>query len=192
MKKSILVLLVLTLIFSLTACSKLPEKEISDNNNAKNDNSDVTIENPVTELTEDKFVNIYGAYYLPEGSENPTFSQIKVEGEDEQIAEIDFTRFDNEYCFRYFKGEEQDISGLFYDIYDVNKQAKTDLEDGTCQIKIVKDNDKNVGAATWYDKINKINYAIIMEEGATEDLLISTFNQYYGYYCRTFSCGTPD
>jgi len=186
MKKYFALLLSFMFILSLSACTKIPDTKTP--TEADSDNEPVGVINPITELSEDEFINEYGAYWLPEGSENMRFSQINTSDDDIKLAQIDFTRFEKEYCFRFLKGEEEDISGMYYEPWDYdNKTDSSKTGNPTCHIRITKDGETDVGACTWYDEKSGTNYSITMSENASRDLLISTFDSIYAYYCATIS-----
>ncbi|MBQ3897316.1 MAG: hypothetical protein II742_02330, partial [Clostridia bacterium] len=94
------------------------------------------------------------------------------------------TRFDNEYCYRFAKGDEQDISGMYYTwTYDTENDS-SGIYKPACHMRI--NEDEGVGACTWYDSRTGTNYSITMSEGATRDKLISTFDTIFGYYCAVY------
>lgn len=185
MKKILAIILCFALVLTLSACTKVPsngEGEQTTKNEGMNG-----VPNPMAELTEEEFENIFYAYYLPDGAEDSHFFKIASISEDTlEIAQINFIRFDHEYCFRYAKGPEQDIAGMYYEwSYDKENDKLNDDSKYGCHIQI--NEDEGAGVASWYDENNKTNYCISMSEGATRELLLSTFENYYRFYCEAYS-----
>ena len=191
-RKFISIILCFILVFTLSSCTKVPEKtEVEDSVPdidafIEEEESIPGVPNPMTELTKGDFDKIYGASWVPEGSEDVHYFTIQGFGKDESdIVEIDFTRFEHEYCFRYLKGPEQDISGMYFTWnYDKEDDKLSDTSPATCHIQI--NDTEGAGLASWYDENSGTNYSISMSEGATRDLLLSTFESYYGFYCATY------
>ncbi|MBQ2092421.1 MAG: hypothetical protein II473_04475 [Clostridia bacterium] len=186
MKKPIALVLSLVLCFAFAACTQVPEKQtVPDEADTKtNDSGNVSgLPNPMTEMTEEEFNSEFNtAVWVPEGSEDVHF--FKIEAGDLKIAQVDYTRFDNEYCYRFAKGDEQDISGMYYTwTYDTENDS-SGVYKPACHMRI--NEDEGVGACTWYDSRTGTNYSITMSEGATRDKLISTFDTIFGYYCAVY------
>lgn len=185
MKKVIAFVLCFALVFVLSACTKVPDNG-GEEDTTKGEGMN-GVPNPMTELTEEEFENIYYAYYLPDGAEDPHFFKIASISEDTlEIAQINFTRFDKEYCFRYAKGPEQDIAGMYYEwSYDKEDDKLNEDSKYSCHIQI--NEDEGAGLASWYDEASETNYSISMKEGATRELLLSTFENYYKFYCEIYA-----
>ena len=183
MKKIFSIILCLALTLSLAACTKVPETEGVPTGEYETNNEQIP--NPMQQLTEEEFNNEFNtAAWVPKGSENVEYYKID-SGSGFVIAQINFTRFDKEYCFRFAQGEEQDISGMYYEWAYQNENDSSAEGKPSCQTYI--NEDEGAGVCNWYDSRTGTNYSITMSEGATRDLLISTFDTMYGYYCAIYN-----
>ena len=186
MKKIIALGLSLVLCFAFAACTKVPEKTPAKDGtevDIAEDTGNVGIPNPMTELTEEEFNKEFNtAVWVPEESEDIHY--YKIESGDSKTAEVDYTRFDYEYCFRFSRGEEEDISGMYYEwTYDTENDSSGAYKPA-CHMML--NEDEGVGACTWYDTRTGTNYSITMSENASRDKLISTFDTIFGYYCAVY------
>lgn len=188
------VALILSFVFCLVfaACTPIPAKQPAPDEtdaDAEDSGSMVGLPNPMSELTEEEFNNEFNtAVWVPEGSEDIHY--FKIEAGDLKIAQVDYIRFDYEYCFRFSKGDEQDISGMYYTwTYDTENDS-SGIYKPACHMRL--NEDEGAGACTWYDSRTGTNYSITMSEGATRDKLISTFDTIFGYYCAVYGEETTD
>lgn len=182
MKKLLVVLLSLMMVFAMCACG------------AKEESSEIA--NPVTECTYDELIEM-GCVDIkaPENAEDVQYSYIAVEGE-ETIAQVTFAIDGNEFCYRAqptgitsimsnVDGTEVSMDQLLEALnagtqmgaalsglnYEWGACATVDVSycDGLCAF-----NAGDAGFITWLDVAPGILYSLGMNDGCAQNLLEDT------------------
>lgn len=144
---------------------RLTEAESADQN--------VTVVNPVREVTPEEMVESTGiSLKVPDDAMDVIYYVIAGES---PIAQAVFTVNEKEYCLRACataEFEPVDISGLYYDW-----EVVEDVEVGYCAGKVYLTGE--TGYISWLDIAPGINYNLTMKEGATKEGLVEMANSLF-------------
>lgn len=188
MKKFLVVMLSMVMVFAMCACGAKEE-------------SSSGMPNPVTECTYEELIeNGCVDIKAPENAEDVQYSYIAVEGE-ETIAQVTFAIDGNEFCYRAqptgitsimsnVDGTEVSMDQLLEALnagtqmgaalsglnYEWGACATVDVSycDGLCAF-----NAGDAGFITWLDVAPGILYSLGMEAECTQNLLMDTANEIF-------------
>ena len=184
MKKLLVVMLSLMMVFAMCACGAKEEEPSG-------------VANPVHECTAEEMLEVTGfELAAPEGAENAACAYIEIENE-EPIAQLSFTLDGNEFCYRaqstgatsIMSVKEEDeytsiedltaalndgtqigakLSGLNYE-WSACATVDVDYCEGICAW-----NEGEAGFITWLDVAPGVLYSLGMNNGCNQELLMST------------------
>ena len=113
------------------------------------------VSNPWVKTTEDGLMEALGLRFgVPEGATDVTWLIL----EEEQLAELQFTWYDEDYTARIMPSDEfQDISGMYYDW-----QQQFDCEIGRCEGICYRayDGEYTADLCLWYDALTGLMYSV--------------------------------
>ncbi|MBQ0041678.1 MAG: hypothetical protein KBS56_06590 [Clostridiales bacterium] len=187
MKKFLVVMLSLMMVFAMCACGE------------KEESSEVA--NPVIECTYDELIEKGGVdIKAPENAEDVQYSYIEADGQ-EMISQVAFTVDGKEFCYRAqptgitnimanTDGTEVSmdklvdalndgtqigaaLSGLNYE-WSACASVDVDYCEGICAF-----NEGEAGFIAWLDVAPGILYSLGMDNGCTQDLLMDTANDIF-------------
>ena len=169
MKKRVSTLLGLAIMILFAGCGSVtstPESETQSNEDT------VEIANPMTETTLEE-INRFYPVELPVGAVDETCYLIE-NTEENPLVQVDFNYEDLSYTYRILgTGEDNDISGMYL---EWNETFDTNVGYNSAVISL---NEGKEGMIIWYDAAPGIKYTLIMETGATLELLEDMANLIY-------------
>ncbi|MCF0109742.1 MAG: hypothetical protein HUJ57_06715 [Erysipelotrichaceae bacterium] len=150
MKKLLIALLAMACVWTV-GCAKKEEAP------AETQEETTEVANPMKEATVEDINNLVGIEIkMPEGAEVTAAYIIS-----DKVGEVRFTLDGKDYTYRAAKGDEEDISGLYYD-WKQNDDIHVNGHLGKLM------GAEGIANANWYDAENKINYSLNSETAGTE------------------------
>ena len=187
MKKSIILLLCVTLVLSFCACGKTSESQ----------QPSAGMPNPVHECTEEELVQVTGiGLKAPEGAENAAYYYI--DSEDAPISQVMFTLGKKAYCYRAQPVSATSLSGFAAENIDASAVDLSDELNAAAQAGaslagyfgdwecagltdvagsregVFAFNDGKDGFIAWLDVVPGVMYSLSMSKGASQMLLQET------------------
>ena len=142
--------------------------------------SGIGLANPWTDLTEEELQKVSGLTFgVPEGAENVIYRWL----EKENLAEMQFTIDNDEYCARILPaalqpGELMNISGIYY-TWEHEEPVTIGHCDGTISISQA-DSEDWVELCMWYDIVPGLMYSLSVVTTETDGLdLVAVAEQVY-------------
>ncbi len=157
-KRFLIVTFLVMMLLALAACSadevETPQTELP---------------NPVQLSSAEEILEELGFNLLtPVGAEDITYSIINL-GDEEKIAQVDFTLDEVEYTYRASAAAEwTDISGMYY---EWTEEVETNVSYTTGKTFIAEDDDDKVGVILWFDAAPGIQYSLSMDSEADYTVL---------------------
>ena len=157
-KRILVVVLLVMMVTALAACSA----EVADEPQTE-------LPNPVKLSSAEEILEELGFNLLtPVGAEDIIYSIIDM-GDEEKIAQVDFTLDDIEYTYRASAASEwTDISGMYYEWIE---EVDTSVSYTSGKTFIAEDDDDRVGVILWYDDVPGIQYSLSMDREADYTVL---------------------
>ena len=130
--------------------------------------------NPVHESTVAEILEKLGIqFHVPKDAQNVSYFTIDA-GDKKAMAQAKFTRNNVEYTHRIQpKAAFEDISGAYFNWATVKK-----VEVSYCSGELHYNNGKE-GICLWYDTVPGLMYSVYMEQGASEETLMSLANELF-------------
>lgn len=182
MKKPIALLLCFVFAVCISACAKSGSSEPVTEQNGETDAGLASMANPMTELTKEEFEALYGASTVLEDAEDVHY--YKIEYDEINIAQLDFTVNGREYCFRFEKGDPYDISGMYYAWTYDSETDKDNTYKTVCHLQL--NETEGVGLCSWYDTDNRRNYSLSVSANADPLELVTICDHFYGFYSAKY------
>ncbi len=158
LKRFVVAMFLVAMVLALAACSaeevEAPQTELP---------------NPVQLSSAEEILEDLGFNLLtPVGAEEVTYSIIDM-GDEEKIAQVDFTLDEIEYTYRASAAAEwTDISGMNY---EWTEEVETNVSYTTGKTFIAEDDDDKVGVILWFDEVPGIQYSLSMDREADYTVL---------------------